>query len=419
MVGEKRRIEEGGTRNFLAVKGPGVKRGLVQPQLTHVTDLFPTLLELAGTSGTAAGPSGPLDGMSIANMVFGGAPTEQQRDRVVVELDVTCAADDFVPLLDPKTRRTLKPQPLLDYYKGGDEGTGFKRCVGARWRDYKWLGKSDQLYLFKGGSHEEAPCAAVSDEPVRQRLSSAAKSWFDSVVASPNAFERPRFFVGAPGRASTAVLGNGAAERTAGRVSVLPTGLVGFAQPGDAANWRVQVQAAGNYNVAVGLRANHKARFRLTLGTPEQLKNAAAAASSGGGGKNGSSSSKNAPAALPLRYEFDADPSISVYRPDRAFQLPLSDPSGPPAELRLEMVSTSKKGAPAVRALSDVTFARAAGGGGGGGSNGSGGAAGGGGALAGYKPYDVDNDEGVGAWRDENRDKLARLAGNVSGKKSV
>lgn len=383
MVGEKRRIEEGGTRNFLAVKGPGVKRGLVNPTLTHITDIFPTLQEMAGR--VSARTAGPLDGMSIANMIFGGQPTAQQKDRVVVEMDVTCSADDFVPLLN-KDRRTQKPQPLLDYYKGGDDGLGFKKCIGARWRDYKWLGKNDQLYLFRGGSHEEAPCAAVADEAVKARLSSAAKSWFESVLGSPNSFERPRFYIGQPGRGSAAVVASGAAERTPGRVSVLPTGLVGFSQPGDAASWRVQVLSAGKYALGIGLKANHRARFRLSMGTVDQIR----------AGK------------APLQYEFDADPSVAKYTPDRVFELPATPGGGEGAkawELRLEMVSTSKKGAPAVSALQDVTFfpqqqassSKAA-------------------RAAAYEPYDVDGEEGVGQWRDNNRNKLQRLSGSANGR---
>jgi hypothetical protein len=373
MVGEKRRVEEGGTRNFLAVKGPGVKRGLVNPTLTHVTDIFPTLQEMAG--GVSARTDGPLDGMSIANMIFGGEASSQQKERVVVELDVTCTADDFVPLLG-KDRRTQKPQPLLDYYKGGDDALGFKKCIGARYRDYKWLGKNDQLYLFRGGSHEEAPCAAVSDEPVRQRLSSAAKAWFDSVVSSPNAFERPRYFIGMPGRSTAAVLGTGVAERTPGRVSVLPTGLVGFSQPGDAASWRVHVLTGGQYSLGIGLKANHAARFRLSMGTADQI----------------------AQGKAPIEHEFDADPSVAVYTPDKQFSLPVTDPTRP-WEMKLEMVSTSKKGSPAVRVLQDVTFgARKL-------SSGS------------YTPYDFEGDEGVGQWRENNRDKLKRLSGSANGGK--
>jgi hypothetical protein len=379
MVGEKRRVEEGGTRNFLAVKGPGVKRGYVDPALVHVTDIFPTLQEMAG--GVPASTDGPLDGLSIANLIFGAAePTQAQKERVVVELDVTCTADDFVPLLN-KDRRTQKPQPLLDYEKGGDDGGGFKKCIGARWGDYSWLGKNDQLYLFRGGSHEQAPCAAVEDAAVKAKLSSAARRWFDSVVASPNAFERPLFFVGAPGRASSAVLAPGAAERTPGRVSVLPTGVVGFSQPGDAASWRVRVMTAGTYRVGVGLSANHAARFRLSMGTAEQIASGRA----------------------PARFEFGVEPSRSAYTPDARLQLPKTDPRSP-WELKLEMVSTSRPGAPAVSGLQDVTFFPGA-------AAAANKAARPTAAANGYRPVDFGRDEGVGQWSDSNRERIAKLSG--------
>jgi len=440
MVGEKRRVEEGGTRNFLAVKGPGVRRGLVSPHLAHVTDIFPTLRELAGGFANAR-TDGPLDGVSIANLIFGGEPTRRQSERVVVELDVTCSAEDFVPLLGPD-RRTLKPQSLLDYDTGGSDGLGFKKCIGARYKDYKWLGKNDQLYLFEGGAHEEAPCSAVDDEAVRAKLAGAARRWWDSVVASPNAFERPVYYIGMPGRGSAAVLGTGPAERTPGRVSVLPVGLVGFSEPGDFAAWRVHVLAGGDFSLGIGLQANHKARFRLTMGTAEQTRASPAAAgprsaagaaarnannakgaaasaarnannakgasaagaapksaSNANGGAGGAAAAAAAapPPPPPMRYEFDVDPAVASYTPDRAFSLPPTDPARP-WEMRLEMVSTGRRGAPAVRTLKDVTFRPS------------------GGRLTGYVPYDFDGDEGVGEWRDGNRDRIARLSSGSGGR---
>ncbi len=48
MVGYKRDVTEGGVRNFLAVKGPGVAAGVVDSTLLDVVDIMPTVMDLAG-----------------------------------------------------------------------------------------------------------------------------------------------------------------------------------------------------------------------------------------------------------------------------------------------------------------------------------------------------------------------------------
>lgn len=48
MQGEKHEVLEGGIRNYLAVQGPGVQAGVVDSTLTDVTDILPTVADLAG-----------------------------------------------------------------------------------------------------------------------------------------------------------------------------------------------------------------------------------------------------------------------------------------------------------------------------------------------------------------------------------
>lgn len=57
MQGSKHEVLEGGIRNFLAIRGPGVQQGATNWQLTGLVDVLPTLVELAGiqVGGLAAG----------------------------------------------------------------------------------------------------------------------------------------------------------------------------------------------------------------------------------------------------------------------------------------------------------------------------------------------------------------------------
>jgi arylsulfatase A-like enzyme len=55
MQGYKRAVEEGGIRNFLAVQGPGVQGGVVDSTLLDITDVVPTVADLAGVPEGAGG----------------------------------------------------------------------------------------------------------------------------------------------------------------------------------------------------------------------------------------------------------------------------------------------------------------------------------------------------------------------------
>lgn len=152
MQGWKKSVEEGGIRNFLAVHGPGVPAGVVDSTLTSITDVLPTMCSLAGLSP----PHLPWDGLDIANLLRDGAAATpgnrgtsksnaEQASRYVVSMSPDCWGPDVVPALGPD-RRVAKPQPLLDFDRGGADGQGFARCMAVRYMDYKWLGATGKVY---------------------------------------------------------------------------------------------------------------------------------------------------------------------------------------------------------------------------------------------------------------------------------
>lgn len=69
MLGEKSDIWEGSIRNFLAVRGPGVARGVIDSTLTDLTDILPTIADLAGID-PAASTHLPWDGISLKNLLL-------------------------------------------------------------------------------------------------------------------------------------------------------------------------------------------------------------------------------------------------------------------------------------------------------------------------------------------------------------
>ncbi|KAF6252823.1 alkaline-phosphatase-like protein [Scenedesmus sp. NREL 46B-D3] len=69
MAGAKHSVLEGGIRNYLTVQGPGVKPGASDSTMLAISDLFPTLVDIAGVGATV--PRGlPLDGISFKSVLL-------------------------------------------------------------------------------------------------------------------------------------------------------------------------------------------------------------------------------------------------------------------------------------------------------------------------------------------------------------
>lgn len=99
MQGFKTDAEEGGWRNFLAIKGPGITPGSIDSTLTNIADVVPTVLDLAGGSPLQ---HLSLDGISLINLMAGVEPTDKQEDRFVITIGPDCAFwPDLVPLVGP------------------------------------------------------------------------------------------------------------------------------------------------------------------------------------------------------------------------------------------------------------------------------------------------------------------------------
>lgn len=148
MQGFKKSVEEGGIRNYLAIKGPGVSAGVLDYSLLSITDILPTVADLAGVTNHSQHL--PWDGLSFANLLKTGGSTPlstQHAERVVAHMSPHCWSPDTVPELGPD-RKVVRSQALLDFDKGGVEGKGFQRCLGLRYKDYKWLGESNRVYRW-------------------------------------------------------------------------------------------------------------------------------------------------------------------------------------------------------------------------------------------------------------------------------
>jgi arylsulfatase A-like enzyme len=120
MQGSKSLANEAGIRNFLAVSGPGVPGGVIDSSLLTLTDILPTMADLAEIPEGTANHK-PWDGLSFKNLLRSGTGSSpvaaaalqqtgrrgtamadaKQFNRFVFALSPHCWDADAVPELGP------------------------------------------------------------------------------------------------------------------------------------------------------------------------------------------------------------------------------------------------------------------------------------------------------------------------------
>ncbi|KAF6254409.1 alkaline-phosphatase-like protein [Scenedesmus sp. NREL 46B-D3] len=302
MQGAKSLANEAGIRNFLAVSGPGVPGGIIDSSLLDLTDILPTMADLAGVPEGTAGHK-PWEGMSFKNLLNAGNSSTavaaagvqlsgrrgtamanaEQSNRFVFALSAHCWDADAVPALGPD-REVLRPQPLLNYDNGGvansvywkllpglrQTNPGFEACIAVRHREYKWLGATGKVYRFQNESHVELPCNEVPEpqaSAMAHVLSSAARAWWTSLAADTSSFTKPTYYLGMGTWRVTNMLADGAHERTPGNITLLANGAAGFRAVGDRMCFRAKVFAAGSYDATMFYTSKQWAVFKLSFGS--------------------------------------------------------------------------------------------------------------------------------------------------------
>lgn len=100
---------------------------------------------------------------------------------------------------------------------------------------------------IQGESHIELPCNEVNGEEkdgIARTVSAAVRAWWSSLVADGHSFSKPTFQLGLNGWSVTNILPDGAHERTAGRIELLPNGAAGFSKVSDSMCFSVNVSAS-------------------------------------------------------------------------------------------------------------------------------------------------------------------------------
>uniref|UniRef100_A0A383VTG9 Sulfatase N-terminal domain-containing protein n=1 Tax=Tetradesmus obliquus TaxID=3088 RepID=A0A383VTG9_TETOB len=372
MQGSKSLANEAGIRNFLAVAGPGVPGGVIDSSLLGLPDILPTMADLASVPEGTANHK-PWDGMSFKNLLQpgsgGGAvaaaalqssgrrgvalASAKQFNRFVFALSPHCWDADAVPALGPD-REVLRPQPLLDYDRGGvansvywkllpglrHNNPGFEACIAVRHREYKWLGATGKVYRFQNESHVELPCNEVPEpqaSTLANIMSNAARAWWQSLVADSSSFTKPTYYLGMGKWRVTNMLADGAHERTPGNITLLANGAAGFRAPGDRMCFKTKVLTGSSYDATMFYTSKQWAVFRLAIGTYKAIQDG------------------NAPF---ITTTLPAMSSVMRGQLIGSIKLPASGDDS--TEACLELLNSASPGAPVFKHFANIRFTRRA-----------------------------------------------------------
>lgn len=257
MRGHKGNIWENGIRSPLWISWKGRYSPGETAQLADVTDLFPTLLALAGVSH----PQGklPVDGQSLVSILEGEPAIRKEK---VVYLYANPGW--------PPTDLPWTPEGVKDEYRpwkcgGGDNLIFRNQILGIRTPGYKLLmnpGPTDgsidpdpQGYVLVDMRQDPLEKMDVSAQhPLEcDAMAAALEQWYQSVLEEPHAFEMPVFKVGADATEKYSILAY-APQCISPGVMNASNYIHHFRQQGDSAVYRLEVEREGEYGMALHYR---------------------------------------------------------------------------------------------------------------------------------------------------------------------
>jgi len=255
--GHKGNIWENGIRSPLFVRWEGRIDPAISDRLSGVSDLFPTLLELAGNEKYEAPDK--LDGRSIVPVLQGEEDQLPEREIFLY------ANPGWPPNGNAWTAEGINDEYRPWKFAGGDNLSYEKQIMGIRSEHYKLLfnpGPTDRsiepdemgyvLVNITEDPREKMNTVAKEREQFEE-MQALLEKWYKDVFESEHAFGMPRFQIGAEPSISYPVLAYAPGQTSPG-VKNASNYITNFALPDDYAIYSIDVEEPGNYDLRIAYR---------------------------------------------------------------------------------------------------------------------------------------------------------------------
>lgn len=240
-LGSKSKLWQNGIKSPLFVRWTGKYTPAEVGRLVTVTDIFPTLLDMAGLE--LPQDNLPLDGRSIASYLEGDLETLDEKQAVFANWHPWWEGDQYDPVQDTADLEFDEQRLTL---------------VNERYKylqnEYATDGSPvapDKRYLLDLETDPLEQANVIKSQPeLASRLKGELKKWYDDLLKSPHAFTPTVFQIGWKGKVSSEILAFGP-SRTVG-VKNNSHRIDGWDVAGDLAEYQINVHQSGRYRISVG-----------------------------------------------------------------------------------------------------------------------------------------------------------------------
>ncbi len=273
LKGHKGNIWENGVKSPLFIRWKGHYQPKVSQHLCDITDLYPTLMDIAGLSVLDSGF--PVDGLSFKKVLAGNSPAVHEE-----KISFNYANPGWPPTDKPWTPEGVKDE--YHPYKR-DQLYYEDKIISIRKGPYKLLfnpGKvKDQAALIGGYAlfhiHKDPleNYNLINEKPaIAGTLKEDLKHWFSGLKAEDHAFEMPVFFIGHEGKESSTVWAKGPKEISPGLKNAFNY-LGGWQKAGDYAIYQLCVKTSGKYHVVLHHDSDIASGATLKIAIADQENN--------------------------------------------------------------------------------------------------------------------------------------------------
>ncbi len=254
LKGHKGNIWENGVKSPLFVRWTNHYKPTTVDELTDVTDILPTLLDIAGIEL----PSGNLrlDGRSIKPVLERNIP-----EQWLEKLSYNYANPGW-----PPTKLPWTPEGVKDEYRPVEPGMKQDlnindQIIYVRSQQYKLLLNPDVEH--NGGTLEEGYVLydiikdplekknVILEYPeIASKLKIELNLWFEGIKEAPHSYVAPLFVIGKNGRTDNIVKGQGPVRISSNLKNTVGT-LNAWSEIGDFAEYKIDVITPGKYSVII------------------------------------------------------------------------------------------------------------------------------------------------------------------------
>ncbi len=241
MRGLKGNLWDNAIRVPCFIRWPGHVKPMKSRAIAHITDLFPTLLDLTGTE-FSPDASHPLAGITLAPLLTGKSTELAARETVMPYWEARWPGYDSGVL----------PQPESLQF---DLQNAAVRTPGMKWLQ---VNGNRELHDMVADPEERNDISAAHPDTAAHCLG-LAREWFERTQKRGIAYHQPRFPIGECKHpieevAETRNVGyvpGFSAVATTGNVAVKTHWSVGWNVPGDSQSMDIAVRDAGRYQVEI------------------------------------------------------------------------------------------------------------------------------------------------------------------------